>query len=264
MTNKLHFYNTCVTWTRTTVLILSVLILVLSLCTYNYNAIPLLSIISIIQQQENNTPETVKQIMFDMVGDRKLIATLVAAQASIFCPLFLLLSKTTTSKICTSLHHRYCRSSKSEITRTVIEQFCQFLMPLGLALSWIFCILFEQKTENAWVYQQQHFASDMMEEGREEEEDLFYMMLMANEKQETAGGWWELAAYIVNSLKYVIIGMLMVEVMIIWASSIKYAIVLIDKNQQQAIGLEEEEEGEDYLVDCEDQAFEQEEKILYI
>lgn len=263
MTNKLHFYNTCVTWTRTTVLILSVFILVLSLCTYNYNAIPLLSIISIIQQQENNTPETVKQIMFDMVGDRKLIATLVAAQASIFCPLFLLLSKTTTSKICTSLHHRYCRSSKSEITRTVIEQFCQFLMPLGLALSWIFCILFEQKTENAWVYQQQHFASDMMEEGREEE-DLFYKMLMANEKQETAGGWWELAAYIVNSLKYVIIGMLMVEVMIIWASSIKYATVLIDKNQQQAIGLEEEEEGEDYLVDCEDQAFEQEEKILYI
>lgn len=263
MTNKLHFYNTCVTWTRTTVLILSVFILVLSLCTYNYNAIPLLSIISIIQQQENNTPETVKQIMFDMVGDRKLIATLVAAQASIFCPLFLLLSKTTTSKICTSLHHRYCRSSKSEITRTVIEQFCQFLMPLGLALSWIFCILFEQKTENAWVYQQQHFASDVMEEGREEE-DLFYMMLMANEKQETAGGWWELAAYIVNSLKYVIIGMLMVEVMIIWASSIKYATVLIDKNQQQAIGLEEEEEGEDYLVDCENQAFEQEEKILYI
>jgi hypothetical protein len=247
--NGLPFYNKCVNWTRSIVLILSIFIVVLSLCIYNYTAIPLFSL----HQQD------IKQIMYDMINDRKLIATLVAAQTSIFCPLFLLMSKSTTSTLCTSLHHLYCQSTQAEITRTVIEQFCQFLMPLGLALSWIFCISFEKRTEEFGFLE-----SDMMEEV-EQEEGFIYMVMMKVNQQRQEGGWEELAGYIVNGLKYVIIGVLMLEVMIIWVSSIRYATLLVSKHQQQAIRLvEEEEEEEDYLVDCGEQVFGEEEKVLYI
>ncbi|OBZ82974.1 hypothetical protein A0J61_08977 [Choanephora cucurbitarum] len=64
------------------------------------------------------------------ITDRRLISTLVAAQASIFCPLFILLTTNNQGNIPSS-------------GVSVIEMACQFLMPIGLALSWMFSILFD-------------------------------------------------------------------------------------------------------------------------
>ncbi|GAA5797753.1 hypothetical protein HPULCUR_003147 [Helicostylum pulchrum] len=201
---SIRFLNTCVVWTRSTALILSILIVILSLSVYNYNAIPVLLLL----ENELETTINVHQIIYDMVQDRRLIAALVAAQASIFCPLFLLMSTST------SVVNLKPKVPTCEVWRTVVEQFCQFLMPLGLALSWLFCITFDRRTNDSLASQK----------------------VLQDDNQDH---YCQLANYIGDSLKYIIIVVLLLEVVIIWISSFKYASVL----SQQVIMLEE---GEDY------------------
>ncbi|GAA5807250.1 hypothetical protein MFLAVUS_000606 [Mucor flavus] len=201
---SIRFLNTCVVWTRSTVLILSILIVILSLSVYNYNAIP----VHLLLEDEIETTINARQIIYDMVQDRRLIAALVAAQASIFCPLLLLMSTSA------SVVDLKAKVPTSEVWRTVVEQFCQFLMPLGLALSWVFCITFDRRTSDSFTSQK-------------------------NLQDDDQDHYCQLANYIGDSLKYIIIVVLLLEVVIIWISSFKYASVL----SQQEIMLEE---GEDY------------------
>lgn len=207
-----------------------------SLSIYNYNAIP---VFSLLEEEASSLVLKGHEIIFDMIQDRRLIATLVAAQASIFCPLFLLMSASPTITTCYST-----RISTAEIWRTVIEQFCQFLMPLGLALSWIFCITFDKRTESALLDQN--------------------MMIQVDQDQYTT-----LAGYIGNSLKYVIIIILLLEVVIIWVSSFKYATILFISQHQQAIRLGDDDEVYTSLHSIEEEKqlennSSDEEKMLYI
>jgi hypothetical protein len=104
---------------RLSSLITAVVIVIGSLGFYSSNSIPL----SITDEQDQGNTWIIQTIT-----DRRLISTLVAAQASIFCPLFILLS------------------TSSENTTCFIEMACQFMMPLGLAFSWMFSILFDLKS----------------------------------------------------------------------------------------------------------------------
>ncbi|KAI8637908.1 hypothetical protein BD408DRAFT_423754 [Parasitella parasitica] len=104
---------------RLATLITAVVIVIGSLGFYSNNSIP----INITEQDQQHDNTWVIQT----ITDRRLISTLVAAQASIFCPLFVLLT--------TASH-----------ADTLIENICQFLMPLGLALSWTFSIMFDLKS----------------------------------------------------------------------------------------------------------------------
>lgn len=104
---------------RLTSLITTIVIVIGSLFLYSSNASPL-------YVTDNGDS---KAWMIQSITDRRLISTLVAAQASIFCPLFILLNP-----------------SGKETEACLIEIVCQWLMPLGLALSWMFSILFDLKT----------------------------------------------------------------------------------------------------------------------
>lgn len=214
------FFNTIVIWTRSVVLILSILVVVISLSIYNYNAIP---IFSLLEEDATNVVIKGHQIIYDMIQDRRLIATLVAAQASIFCPLFLLMSSCNTSTSCFEYITRRTRSSivlsTTEIWRAIIEQFCQFLMPLGLAMSWMFCITFDQRTEAALI-------------------DQNMMRLKFSEDVNNC----ILAIYVADKLKYIIITVLVMEVLAIWLSSYKYATILFNEQyQHQGIRLDEDD-----------------------
>lgn len=219
--DAIQIFNKCITWTRTVTLILSILIVILSLSIYNYTALPILELL---QDSSITTTVSGSELLHDMIQDRRFIATLVAAQASVFCPLFLLM--TTNSPLPTKTN----RFSNTEKYRIVIEQFCYFLMPFGLALSWVFCIIFDRKTEIASL----------------EFEPFGYV---SNDSSDL----WELANYLVDSLKYIIISILALEIVFIWMSSFEYAKVLSDS---QAIKLLFDEEEEEEV--------EKEEKVLYI
>ncbi|KAI8374932.1 hypothetical protein EDC96DRAFT_497331 [Choanephora cucurbitarum] len=106
-------------WTRSITLILSILIVVLSLYIYHRDTRPVLALL------ESHRDQSV--FLHDMIENKRLIATLVAAQASIFYPLFLLLNP------------QEHPDEKHQIT--IFES----LMPSGLALSWAFCISFEDR-----------------------------------------------------------------------------------------------------------------------
>ncbi|KAL9556352.1 hypothetical protein MBANPS3_001903 [Mucor bainieri] len=116
--NRIITLTHCV---RLATLITAVVIVIGSLGFYSNNSMPLDPTDS--DQQDSST------WIIQTITDRRLISTLVAAQASIFCPLFILLSPSTTT-----------------YADTLIEVVCQFLMPLGLALSWTFSILFDLKS----------------------------------------------------------------------------------------------------------------------
>jgi hypothetical protein len=108
---------------RVTSLVTAVLIVIGSLCLHSSNSLPLtISSDSYISEENNKT------WIIQSITDRRLISTLVAAQASIFCPLFILLNPSSSKASC------------------FIGWICQLLMPLGLALSWMFSILFDCKT----------------------------------------------------------------------------------------------------------------------
>ncbi|KAI8342830.1 hypothetical protein BC941DRAFT_335373, partial [Chlamydoabsidia padenii] len=104
-------------WTRTSILILSILIFIISLSRYSRDTVPISSL--------NGDPHLLFKAL---IRDRQLISTLVAAQASIFCPIVLL----------AGMH--------PDEQKTLLDRFCQCMMPLGLGLGWVYCIFFDQKT----------------------------------------------------------------------------------------------------------------------
>ena len=128
--------------TRSLVLALAIIITSASLCIYSINTQPLASLFSNryhhapTQQAPFHTDNSAPTaIMIQMIQDRRLISTLVASQASIFCPLFLLVS------------HKSVKKQGAHAMVPSIEQLlCQLLMPAGLAISWVFSILFDLKT----------------------------------------------------------------------------------------------------------------------
>lgn len=97
-------------------LCLTVLIILLSLINYSSKSKPIY-----IHEQDS------RLLVSQAILDRRLISTLVASQASIFCPLFIMLIPPSQ-------------------TISITEKICQVFMPLGLAASWIFAILFDLKT----------------------------------------------------------------------------------------------------------------------
>ncbi|KAF1806447.1 hypothetical protein V8B55DRAFT_1456861 [Mucor lusitanicus] len=117
--NRIITITHCV---RLATLITAVVIVIGSLGFYSNNAIPL-------NPADNDDAQDSNTWIVQTITDRRLISTLVAAQASIFCPLFILLSP-----------------SHTAAADTLIEVVCQFLMPVGLALSWTFSILFDLKS----------------------------------------------------------------------------------------------------------------------
>ncbi|EIE75617.1 hypothetical protein RO3G_00321 [Rhizopus delemar RA 99-880] len=149
-----------INYTRLITLILSILIVISSLCIYNYRSTPVYSLIDTVQEGED--------MVNDMIQDRRLIATLVASQASIFCPLFLLMNT---------------NEDKSPSSALAIEQFFQCLMPIGLVISWLFCIAFDQNLK---------IALDLKDH------------------------WIELF------LRYSVVVVLVIEIMLIWIESFKY------------------------------------------
>ncbi|KAL0089225.1 hypothetical protein J3Q64DRAFT_1607197, partial [Phycomyces blakesleeanus] len=71
-------------------------------------------------------------LLQEAVQDRRLISTLVAVQASIVCPFFLLYSQSEDSE-------------RPSAYNTAINLVFQFFLPLGLSLSWLFCVMFDKK-----------------------------------------------------------------------------------------------------------------------
>lgn len=194
-----QFFNVFVFWTRSIVLILSITVVILSLTIYNSNSTPMLNLLEYEADASIGLGDDF--IVNDTVRDRRLIATLVAAQASIFCPLFLLMSS---SALKFRPEYFDCVSTL-EIWRVGIEQLCQFLMPLGLVFSWIFCITFDRKVETAMNLEDMLHSTDT---------------------------WCGLGASIAENLKYFIIIVLMMEMLGIWIFSFKcMAYMFIFRNQ---------------------------------
>ncbi|KAI9032511.1 hypothetical protein CLU79DRAFT_681425, partial [Phycomyces nitens] len=71
-------------------------------------------------------------LLQEAVQDKRLISTLVAVQASIMCPFFLLYSQSEDSE-------------RPSAYNTAVDLVCQFFLPLGLSLSWLFCVMFDHK-----------------------------------------------------------------------------------------------------------------------
>ncbi|KAI8985796.1 hypothetical protein BDB01DRAFT_786354 [Pilobolus umbonatus] len=203
---SIYLIQSYIVWTRTITLILSIIVVILSLSIYNNNAIPIFSLL-----EDTMASTTLKgdQILYDMILDRRLIATLVASQASIFCPLFLLMGANTGVS-------QYTVISTQERWRIITEQFCQFLLPLGLALSWIFCVSFDNKTDIALI--DQNMSTTFSK----------YTVKC------------QLGLYIVAVLKCIIILILLSEVIAIWLASYRYATLLI--RDGQCIHLSDDEE----------------------
>jgi hypothetical protein len=197
----LHPIQSSIIWTRSIVLVLSVVIVIVSLSIYNSNAIP---IFTLVESDRSALLQHNHSIIYDMIQDRRLIATLVAAQASILCPLFLLLGAPTTHHLPLDIEEEEenHRLKRMDLWRTIIEQLCQFLMPLGLALSWLFCILFDKKTQTA--LRNQGMPDDRVT--------------------------------VVTILKYIVVAVLLFEVLAIWCST------LIKSSTKGTIQLNEEDE----------------------
>ncbi|KAI9487030.1 MAG: hypothetical protein EXX96DRAFT_473184 [Benjaminiella poitrasii] len=118
-------------WTRSIVLFVSISIVAISLAIYNKQTTPALSLLQEIIADSDAIQGRENQIIHDMIQNKRLIATLIAAQISIFCPLFFLLNMT--------------MLTFSDVWCTFIELFCQALMPLGLGITWIISISFNEK-----------------------------------------------------------------------------------------------------------------------
>ncbi|KAI7872016.1 hypothetical protein BDF14DRAFT_1697801, partial [Spinellus fusiger] len=127
-------------WSRALVLLFSVCIIFITLGLYNHVSTPIFTIINNEDllaydiQDKTHSPW-----LIEMIQDRRLIATLVATHASIFCPLFLLLGCNLQANASSSV-------AISHVFRAPVELICQLIMPLGLAMSWILCMKFDQKT----------------------------------------------------------------------------------------------------------------------
>ncbi|KAI9278000.1 hypothetical protein BY458DRAFT_503462 [Sporodiniella umbellata] len=128
-----------ISYTRISTFTLSILIVISSLCIYNFRSIPVYSLIDTSAQQEG------ERMVNELIQDRRLIATLVASQASIFCPLFLLMN----------LH----TEERAPCAAVLLEQFFQCLMPIGLVISWCFCIGFDQNVKTV-LSLDEHWLTD--------------------------------------------------------------------------------------------------------
>ncbi|ORE06821.1 hypothetical protein BCV72DRAFT_206630 [Rhizopus microsporus var. microsporus] len=171
--------HSLINYTRITTLVLSILIVITSLFKYNNSSMPVSTMLEPIKQG--------RDMVHDIIQDRRLIATLVASQASIFCPLFLL------------LNHSVALNLSSAV---IIEQLFQCLMPIGLVISWYFCITFDQ-----------------------------HIKLVIDLKD----NWLDIAP------KYVIVGVLVIEIILIVTASFKYFYIIY---KEGAIQLPYEEEKE--------------------
>ncbi|KAJ8661594.1 hypothetical protein O0I10_002862 [Lichtheimia ornata] len=148
LAQRTNCYLYCI---RSLVLALAIIITSASLCIYSTNTQSLSSLFSNryhhaapIQQAsfhtDDTTTATTTSIMIQMIQDRRLISTLVAAQASIFCPLFLLVNHNNNNKAAQAT------TTTTKVVLSIEQLLCQLLMPAGLAISWVFSILFDLKT----------------------------------------------------------------------------------------------------------------------
>ncbi|KAG1050542.1 hypothetical protein G6F43_007192 [Rhizopus delemar] len=103
-------------WHRFLSLSLTILLVLLSLYDYSLTS-------EAVSVHERSPVILISQVVLD----RRLISTLVASQASIFCSLLVMLIDPGTES-------------------SVTERVCQVLMPLGLSASWLFSIAFDLKT----------------------------------------------------------------------------------------------------------------------
>ena len=200
-------------WTRTTVLVLAIFIVATSLSIYSTHTIPIFSLFSHHRQQQIvTTPHHdthlnahESSILLEMIQDRRLISTLVAAQASVFCPLFLLLTSNNKQE--------QEKQQKQERPRRIALDLvcCHALMPFGLALSWIFCILFDCKTMTAIVQQQAYSNKTWL--------FLFQDMCLLDQNG-SANQWACFGINVIHGLKYLIVLVLFLEIELVIVASV--------------------------------------------
>ncbi|ORZ00080.1 hypothetical protein BCR42DRAFT_475671, partial [Absidia repens] len=149
-----NFIHAAIHWIRTSVLILSILVIITSLNQYSKKSTSVFTLLHdnnttiSTYNNENDGEGVVDRFGQALVQDRRLIATLVAAQASVFCPLFLLLGNNR-SNFSSSENEHPCNTAVISLVgfwEAALDLLCQFLLPLGLALSWLFCISFDHRT----------------------------------------------------------------------------------------------------------------------
>ncbi|KAI9253489.1 hypothetical protein BDA99DRAFT_540741 [Phascolomyces articulosus] len=206
--------------TRTIVLILAIVIVATSLSIYSTHTIPIFSLFSRHPQHqqttttaslyhENHLNAHETTVLLEMIQDRRLISTLVAAQASVFCPLFLLLTT-----------HNYnsnnnASSKQQETTRPprlALDLICcHVLMPFGLALSWIFCILFDRKTMTAILQHNTTNTGTWMY--------IFQDMCLLDHQGGITNGWACFGINMIHGLKYLIVLVLFLEIELVIAAS---------------------------------------------
>ncbi|KAI8139032.1 hypothetical protein BJV82DRAFT_628781 [Fennellomyces sp. T-0311] len=182
-------------WTRTLVLILAILVVAASLSIYSSHTIPIFSLFSRNSHHYSHDEARESTILLEMIQDRRLISTLVAAQASVFCPLFLLLTSS----------RRQEEQEMRDSSRVALDLLCcNVLMPFGLALSWIFCILFDRKTMTAMSTQHQSVWS------------FLDMCLLRQDGNEWACG----VVNVIHGLKYLIVLVLFLEIELVIVGSV--------------------------------------------
>lgn len=173
-------------WTFAIVLVLAIVIVASSLAVYSSHTVPVFSLFSHpVQERESS-------ILLEMIHDRRLISTLVAAQASVFCPLFLLLS-----------------GQEAQKKAGMDLLCCHILMPLGLALSWIFCILFDRKTMVALPNQH---ADPSWYDYLWPQQDMCLF-----DRGRDGGEWTCIVVNLIHGLKYVMVAILLLEVGLVLA-----------------------------------------------
>ncbi|KAI7873833.1 hypothetical protein K492DRAFT_200415 [Lichtheimia hyalospora FSU 10163] len=198
----------CVFWTRTTVLVLAIAIVAASLSVYSLHTVPIFSLFS--GGGTNHHHQTA--VLLEMVQDRRLISTLVAAQASVFCPLFLLLN-----------HSR--KKEQDEPSSLALDLICcHVLMPLGLALSWTFCIMFDRKTMMALM--QGGFIGEQLVTSWTDYMGWHDMCLL---DRNIHGEWPCLAVNGIHGFKYLIVLVLAAEIYMVIAA----AVVLRREHRQE-------------------------------
>lgn len=203
----------CVFWTRTTVLVLAIVIVAASLSVYSLHTVPIFSLFGG-GGSGNSSHQHQTTVLLEMVQDRRLISTLVAAQASVFCPLFLLLN-----------HNRKKeneeQSSSSSLALDLVC--CHVLMPLGLALSWTFCIMFDRKTMMALM--QSGFLGEELVTSWTDYMGWHDMCLL---NRNVHGEWPCLAVNVIHGFKYLIVLVLAAEIYMVIAAA-----VILRREQRQ-------------------------------
>ncbi|KAI7857482.1 hypothetical protein BDC45DRAFT_34348 [Circinella umbellata] len=248
-------------WTRTTVLILAIFIVATSLSIYSTHTIPIFSLFSRYRQQQiaatthhdNRLNAHESTILLEMIQDRRLISTLVAAQASVFCPLFLLLTSYSKQK-----QEKRQEQEKQQEQDQQQEQehprrialdlvWCHVLMPFGLALSWIFCIAFDRKTMTAILQQQPYINKTWM--------FLFQDMCLLDQSG-SPNQWACLGINVTHGLKYLIVLILILEIELVIAASV------LTRYQQRQIQLESHKTDDEWSIASSSFMDEQQRRVL--